>query len=176
MGQLLFSLLQIPAQGLGFGSRVIFLLAADGSEDEGITVHLGYGFQCFQAVEGLFQVLADRGGAMAFHEEDVGSFCGFGTGRGQFRRSRRRIGYGRHRSQDQGPFGDDVRPERDTGYGQGRRRDGMGVDDGPDVFPLPINFQVKGRFRRGLPRPFQDVAVEVDDEQVLRLQFPFGHA
>ena len=102
MGQLLFSLLQIPAQGLGFGSRVIFLLAAGGSEDEGITVHLGYGFQCFQAVEGLFQVLADRGGAMAFHEEDVGSFCGFGTGRGQFRRSRRRIGYGRHRSQEIG--------------------------------------------------------------------------
>ena len=116
------------------------MLAAGGSEDEGIAVHLGYGFQGFQAVEGLFQVSADGGGAVAFHEEDVGSFCGFGTGRGQFCRSRRCIRYGRYRAQDQCPFGDDVRPEGYAGYGQGRGRDGMGVDDGPDIIPLPINF------------------------------------
>ena len=113
---------------------------------------------------------------MTFHEEDIRPFCGFGTGQGQGFRPRRRIGYGRHRSQDQGSFGDDVWPEGDAGYGQGRCRDGMGVDDGLYVISLPINFQMEGRFGRRLPRPFQDMAVEVDDEQVLGLQLSFRHA
>ena len=42
--------------------------------------------------------------------------------------------------------------------------------------PLAINREMEGRFRRRFSCPFDNDAVQVDEEKVLRMEFPLGQA